>query len=60
MTEPLGIPYPVRAVNRLTIPDAIIVAKGLEKRCEAIIGNDYGVASRPLGIPYLYLEVYIS
>ena len=50
----------VRAVSRLALPDAIIVATGLEEGCEAIIGNDYGVASRPLGIPYLYLDDYIS
>ena len=50
----------MRANIRLSPPDAIIVATALEERCDAIIGNDSVIASRATGIPYLYLDDYIS
>ena len=50
----------VRASNRLLLPDAIIVATALEERCDAIIGNDSVIASQAVGIPYLYLNDYVS
>ena len=49
----------VRARTRLAPLDAIMVATALEERCEAIIGNDAVIASRPVGIPYLYLDDYV-
>ena len=49
----------VRARTRLAALDAIVVATALEKRCDAIIGNDSIIASRPTGISYLYLDDYI-
>ncbi len=49
----------VRATSRMPLPDAIVVATALEERCDAIVGNDSRVASRPLGIPYLYLDDYV-
>jgi predicted nucleic acid-binding protein len=50
----------VRARTRLAPMDAIIVATGLEDRCDAIVGNDSLIASRSQGIPYLYLDDYVS
>ena len=50
----------VRAQTWLDPLDAIIVATALEERCDAIIGNDSVIASRSTGIPYLYLDDYIS
>ncbi len=51
----------VRAANtRILLPDAVIVATALEEQCDVIIGNDSVIASRALGIPYLYLDDYIS
>ena len=49
----------VRAQTRLSPMDAIIVATALEERCDAIIGNDSIIASRSIGIPYLYLDDHI-
>ena len=49
----------VRARARLTALDAIIVATGLEERCDAIIGNDARIAARSVGIPYLCIDDYI-
>lgn len=49
----------LRARTRLLPLDAIIVATGVEERCDAIIGNDSMIASRNLGIPYLYLDDYV-
>ena len=50
----------VRARTHLAPLDSIIVATGLEERCDAIIGNDSMIASRPVGIPpYLYLDDYV-
>lgn len=49
----------VRARTRLASLDAIIVATSLEEHCDAIVGNDSMVASRPLGINYIYLDDYI-
>ena len=48
----------VRARTRLARLDAIIVATALEERCDAIIGNDYVIASRSTGISYMYLNDY--
>ena len=50
----------VRVRTRLAPLDSIIVATALEEQCEVIIGNDSVIASRALGIPYLYLDDYIS
>ncbi len=50
----------VRVRTRLAPLDSIIVATALEEQCEVIIGNDSVIASRNLGIPYLYLDDYIS
>ena len=50
----------MRARTRLSPPDAIIVATALEEQCGAIIGSDSIIASRATGIPYLYLDDYIS
>ena len=49
----------VRARTHLSAQDGIIVATGLEERCDAIIGNDSVIASCRLGIPYLYLDDYV-
>lgn len=49
----------VRARTHLAPLDSIIVATGLEEQCDAIVGNDSLIASRPTGIPYLYLDDYI-
>ena len=49
----------VRARTRLEPLDSIIVATALEERCDAIIGNDSIIASRPTGIPYIYLDDYV-
>ncbi len=48
----------VRARTGISPPDAIIVATALEERCDVIIGNDYAVASRMTGIPYVCLDDY--
>ena len=47
---------------RAAIPpvDAVITATAVEERCDAIIGNDSMLASRVIGIPYLYLDDYVS
>lgn len=50
----------VRASSRLSLPDATIVATALEDRCDALIGNDSSVAKYASGIPYLYLNDYLS
>ncbi len=50
----------VRARTRLAPLDSIVVATALEERCDAIIGNDSLIASRNLGIPYLYLNDYVT
>ena len=50
----------VRASSRLSLPDATIVATALEDRCDALIGNDSSVARYASGIPYLYLNDYLS
>ena len=52
----------IRARTRLAPLDAIIVATGLEERCDAIVGNDSMIASRSrdVGIPYIYLDDYVS
>ena len=49
----------LRARTNLSGLDAIIVATCLEDRCDAIVGNDSVIASRHLGIPYLYLDDYV-
>lgn len=49
----------VRARTGISPPDAIIVATALEERCDAIIGNDYVVALRMIGIPYICLDDYV-
>ena len=49
----------VRADNRLTLFDAVIVATALEQGCDAIIGNDRLMGQRVTGIPYVYLENYL-
>ena len=50
----------VRASSRLSLPDATIVATALEDRCDVLIGNDSSVARYASGIPYLYLNDYLS
>lgn len=50
----------VRAATGLASMDAILVATAMETRCDAVIGNDSIVASRATGIPYIYLDNYIS
>ena len=50
----------VRASSRLSLPDATIVATALEDRCDVLIGNDSSVARYSSGIPYLYLNDYLS
>lgn len=50
----------VRATGRLLLPDAIIVATALEERCDVLIGNDADIARQAIGVPYLYLENYVS
>ena len=50
----------VRASSRLSLPDATIVATALEDRCDVLIGNDSSVAKYASGIPYLYLNDYLS
>ena len=50
----------VRASSRLRLPDAIVVATALEDRCDALIGNDASMAHSTSGIPYLYLDDYVS
>lgn len=50
----------IRARTGLRVPDAIIAATALEEKCDALIGNDAMMASRFVGIPYLYLQNYIS
>ncbi len=50
----------VRATTRIRLPDAIIVATALEERCDAIVGNDFQVASQSIEIPYLCLDNYIE
>ena len=50
----------VRAASRLSLPDATIVATALEDRCDVLIGNDSSVARYASGIPYLYLNDYLS
>ena len=50
----------IRATTRLRLPDAIIVATALEEHSQVLIGNDAEIARRSVGIPYLYIENYIS
>ncbi len=50
----------VRSSSRLPLPDAIIIATALEEQCEALVGNNSALARHSLGLPYLYLENYIS
>lgn len=50
----------IRARTGISTPDAVVVATALEERCDAIIGNDYNVASRTTAIPYVCLDDYVS
>ena len=50
----------VRASTPLRLPDSIIVATALEERCDVLIGNDGLMAKHVSGIPYLYLDDYLS
>ncbi len=50
----------VRAGSLLPLPDAIIVATALEERCDVLIGNDASMARHSFGVPFLYLEDYVS
>ena len=50
----------IRARTSLAPMDSIIVATALDANCHAIIGNDSVIASRRTGIPYLYLNDYVS
>lgn len=46
----------IRAKTGLKLPDAAIVACARIANACAIIGNDRGWRSRPLGIPYIHLD----
>ncbi|MBI2172097.1 MAG: PIN domain-containing protein [Chloroflexi bacterium] len=50
----------VMANSRLRLPDAIILATGLEEHCDAVISNDHEMARRAIGIQCLLLDNYIS
>ena len=50
----------IRANTGLRLPDALIAATAAVDRCDAIIGNDRAVARHQLGVPYLYLDDYLS
>ena len=50
----------VRALTGLSASDAVVVATALEERCDAIIGNDWRMASRTKGVRHLYLDDYVS
>ncbi len=50
----------VRARSLLPLPDAIIVATALEERCDVLIGYDSSMAGHSFGVPFLYLEDYVS
>ena len=49
----------IRAGVGLALPDALVIATALEEGCQAIVGNDLGVAKRLTELPYLYLQSYI-
>ena len=49
-----------RARSLLPLPDAIIVATALGERCDVLIGNDASMARHSFGVPFLYLEDYVS
>jgi predicted nucleic acid-binding protein len=46
----------IRAHARLKLPDAIIVATGLETDCEAIVGNDGQWSKKDVDIPFIRLD----
>ncbi len=46
----------LRVENHLALADSLIVATGIEGRCQAIIGNDAAWAKRPLEVPYVLLD----
>ena len=50
----------IRARTGLRSVDAVIAATAIEERCDAIIGNDGMFASRVVGIPYFYLDDYLT
>jgi predicted nucleic acid-binding protein len=46
----------LRARQRLSLADAVIVATGIVTGCDAVVGNDERCARRVTEIPYIYLE----
>ncbi len=50
----------LRARARLKLPDAIIVATGLETGCEAIVGNDGQWSKQDADIPFIRLDEVVK
>lgn len=46
----------IRAVDRLDLPDAVIVATAISADCDVIVGNDARCAQRVRDIPYVFLD----
>jgi predicted nucleic acid-binding protein len=46
----------IRALDRLDLPDAVIVATAIYAGCDVIVGNDARCAQRVRDIPYVFLD----
>lgn len=46
----------IRALDRLDLPDAVIVATAMYAECDVIVGNDERCAKRVRDIPYVFLD----
>jgi predicted nucleic acid-binding protein len=49
----------VRTQTGLSLADAVVVATALEERCDAVIGNDWRMASRAKAVRHLHLDDYV-
>jgi predicted nucleic acid-binding protein len=50
----------VKATSPLSLPDAVVVATAVGEGCDVLIGNDAAMMKHRFGVPYLYLNDYVS
>lgn len=50
----------IRALDRLDLPDAVIVATAMYAECDVIVGNDARCAKRVRDIPYVFLDELVK
>jgi len=49
----------IRARTGLSLADPVVVATAMEERSDAVIGNDWGTASRAKAVQHLHLDDYV-